>query len=1480
MIKLTNILREYKITPSIPARLIIRHYDISSLELENEEIIEYPSRREAEEAAVRYYWRIDWENMNTDLDEDEFVRQTTFQFIRDNPYENYEFEIEESPLDEIKIKKPGIPDLSDWNQNDIDGDPLVFDSLQQSGTIYAYRLSDTDEYQLDGYYGDGKSMVKQIAEFFEVPIKVENSVFATITAIISTSQFKDLMKKAGVELNDTFDDNLDEIKIKNPIPFDLTHWSYNDREGDPIIFDAYGGRVIAVRDGNNYEITGHGPDGENMIKYMADEFNIEVMPIPRHDYILQLRIIVPKNQFAQLLKKWEYIDNPEEFNNLRDDLDEIKIKDPQVDAMDLDVEDLIREQINKEIDKLAIKEIKFNNKYFLDYLLNQTAYNNAYSVVARFIKLHMIANNHEILKNGQDMLVSLSNAKLVNKADMIDYINENIDLKRYLEKITWRYYIKNVNEKRDDIVDNIVDKFIEYVDDPLEYINVNNIKEYTAFLLDGLIGDYFDESGLGYPEEIFNTSEFEEYLRQTLEQSEMLGENKMIKLLPLLKEYSDKTINDTIARWGIDPTDQRAVNDAKAAIQRFDQIKSALSQRLDIAIIPDEIKNKDYKNIDLYSYEDLLNLLRSLPESDEKIKKEAVRRFVEESGFDKNAIQSTVARFMTKKAALKLAVKDGLEDAGYSAEEIQGFIPKRLFKDDKYLDPRYWKWDEFERMMDTLFPSQMKVSTDEEENAVETDADKVYDSGGLEIYKADDYHKCIKYNPVLSSGVQKYSWCVTKPGSGQGYYQGYRFGEQSPTFYFVVDRDIPSTPNHARFDNKWHAFVVQVFADGNTYKVTSANNGDDTYMKSWDEVGTNPVGGQAMDPAVWNKLKGLKQYFKPVALSPVERAQKLAQGKNLTVDEFKELPQDEKIDYVIGKASESKLKGDILSLLPKYKIPYQGRTVTLANIAIDAGQRFTYNDLKEHEALAKRYAIFRFKHTDYGNEPIPLPFVQYLDDASKYKYYKTFDDNLTFDLIDKFFGNKIAKEYIDEQISKLSYLPATAIKYMSPEQKTLYNLYSKLYTNWKERISDEATIESSNIMPQQEVDPEYITVEEWQNLSTSDKQAIINLAKKYNGNNDYKVLLYALPYMVENNGKTYILLPVDGFKKWVMLDETGRVVEDNIEGRTSFLKNTRLSNGYPTDGNLYRVYNADEVKINGNPLALKESIVRRWQQLAGITEIKISNPAVEQMFMDFIDDNYKKFRNISAFEVEEYDINDFEEPANNIISYLKSLPFERLEYRGITIYWSDMYHTLCIENTGAEPDNITEIKINNPAHVYYLQDWVKPWIDQDYDDIRYEFSEDIADAMYMFREMQEDENRDYITDEEVDNWVEKDEGMWDGDKESILQFLLSYNVIETPESINEIRVSNPAVEQMLMDFIDDNYKEFRNLSQSEVAEYGISEFEESADDIRNYFKSQPNERLDYRGIAIYWSDLYNIIGVENMEAEPDDLGWYYEPDYA
>ena len=61
----------------------------------------------------------------------------------------------------------------------------------------------------------------------------------------------------------------------------------------------------------------------------------------------------------------------------------------------------------------------------------------------------------------------------------------------------------------------------------------------------------------------------------------------------LLKEYTEKTINDTIARWGIDPNDKTTINTARQLIQQFDQKKSSLAQKLDIVVLPDELKRNN-----------------------------------------------------------------------------------------------------------------------------------------------------------------------------------------------------------------------------------------------------------------------------------------------------------------------------------------------------------------------------------------------------------------------------------------------------------------------------------------------------------------------------------------------------------------------------------------------------------------------------------------------------------------------------------------------------------------------------------------------------------------------------------------------------------------------------------------------------------------------------------------------------------------------
>lgn len=650
----------------------------------------------------------------------------------------------------------------------------------------------------------------------------------------------------------------------------------------------------------------------------------------------------------------------------------------------------------------------------------------------------------------------------------------------------------------------------------------------------------------------------------------------------ILREYPESTITRLLTKWGIDPEkDQAKATVARGLITRFEQIKASLEQKLDILTIPDEIKSKDIKNIELYSFDDLEKLIKSYPESPEKIKKEAIKKFVEKEGINQATAQSYVARFMTKKDDLRYGVKNGLEDLGFTKEEVLNFIPKRLQQNEAFLDPRNWGWLAFEQILDAIFPSQKKVEGGEE-NTAETDADKVYDKDGIEIYKGDDVHKCISYNPVISTGRKKYGWCVTQIGNKN--YDFYRFKEASPTFYIVFDRSKDSSPEHAPFKDEWHAFVIQVNKDGESYVVTGANNRGDIPAESWDAI------SKIVSADTWAKIKNLKQYFKPIALSAAERARKMAAGKILSLDEFKELSQDDKIMYIQGKAQKNEITPDILQILPQYKIDLGGRSTTLANIAIDSGQIIPFSVLKNYESLAKRYAIFRFRHTNYGKTPIPLPYVKYLDEPAKEKYLETFDGNLTFQYIEKYFGETAARNYVNEQAKDLKFLPVEAIKYIQdPKIKQLYGLYAKLLKPWQygynTNISEE-DLEKAKSMPEQSISPIPLNKDQWAELSSAERKAILDLTEKFNGKSDYLDLLFALPVIVKDGNNRYVVLPENTddpnmyvIGNWVLADENGDVVKNNIPG-TSTIGDLYLSNWYPDDSNKYKkVYNINDLKV-------------------------------------------------------------------------------------------------------------------------------------------------------------------------------------------------------------------------------------------------------------------------------------------------------------
>jgi hypothetical protein len=788
-------------------------------------------------------------------------------------------------------------------------------------------------------------------------------------------------------------------------------------------------------------------------------------------------------------------------------------------------------------------------------------------VLRPFILEQMVFNNYELTKNGKRLLVTHNHQNFVSKADIYAYIDTPLGsgskkLKNYLNQVV-REYDK---ELFDTYIANKKSEFIKkFVTSGFLPEDLQNIVDKWRDTLDYYILDEL------YFSRYRNIVDFKEYMNKKLQTAELfiINENlikkrvvekfkpymkdtKLIRLIKelvhknfvqLLREYPESKITQLLNKWEIKAgTSEEEV--ARRLITRFEQIKGAIDSKR--AMLPTKITSEipDLKNIDLYSFEQLVALIKAYPESEDKIKKEAIKMFVKKEVLPRDVAQSYVARFMNKRNDLKYAVQDGIEGL-YTKQEVLDFIPRSLQQDGRYLDPRNYKWEDFEQMLDALFPSQKKAE-DSEINTAESTGDKIYDKDGIEIYKCDEQSKCILYNPTQSTGRKKYGWCVSTPGGGM--YDTYRFGDTAPTFYFIFDRNKSSEPMHPPFQDKWHAIVIQVGIDKNSYVVTSANNDRDHKFKSWDEIST------LVPSDTWNKIKNLKEYINPVPLSRVEVGRKLAAGRSLSVEEFKELSEDEKILYVLGKSSKNNLSKNILEILPHYKINYEGRTTTLANIAIDAGQDFEYELLEKYENLAKRYAIFRSRHTQHGQKPIPLPFVKYLDDAGKEKYLSTFNDSLTFEYIEKYFGEKAAKDYTNSRAKVFGFLPSAAFKYITdPKVRKIYTLLGKSTANWineKDTNVDEESLKQKTVMPRQIVNPVPFTYREWKSLNLQERQILVQLAKKYSGKAEYIELLYALPIVVLDQGTDYVLVVAhtddavyNTYNDWILADMNGNKKE-------------------------------------------------------------------------------------------------------------------------------------------------------------------------------------------------------------------------------------------------------------------------------------------------------------------------------------------------
>jgi len=550
-------------------------------------------------------------------------------------------------------------------------------------------------------------------------------------------------------------------------------------------------------------------------------------------------------------------------------------------------------------------------------------------------------------------------------------------------------------------------------------------------------------------------------------------------------------------------------------------------------------------------------------------------------------------------------------------------VPDKFVKPDpktnKVLNPQdilAYTWKDLEAVLDAYGEKAEKTTKDFQtiQDAEFVDVKGVpvvYSGNGLKVYEGSNYDSCVKLNYVFKykgedDKIYNYSFCIGRKEEATNQYYSYRFGRggEFRSFYFVADTtqnaDIKGDPtNRNNFLNWYHFFVIHAFDNGK-FGVTDAVNQfasnheltNDDKGASWEEVGAFMVknGGESGKQA-WDKIKGLKNIFKYVSPPDEERDQALVRDQILSSEQFKSLNRNQKRIYISKRADQ---KNAFNSEMFRVLDP------ELKNLAIRTGNGFvpTYDDVKNNPAIGRSYARFKFtraldqaKNKKFVSTLIPLPFIQYLNDDEKQQYLELFGkENLTFEYIEKYFGETAARNYVEEQTKTLQFLPNDAIKYIqNPKIKQFYELYSKLLKPWKyasnTNISDEA-LEKMTSMPEQVVNPIPLNKDQWAELSSSDRKSILDTTEKFDGDSQYLDLLYALPIVVKDNGKRYVVVPADTSNsdfystgEWVIMDEQGNVVKNNIPG-TSNVGKIDLMNWYPEEGNEFKkVYNINDLKV-------------------------------------------------------------------------------------------------------------------------------------------------------------------------------------------------------------------------------------------------------------------------------------------------------------
>lgn len=469
-----------------------------------------------------------------------------------------------------------------------------------------------------------------------------------------------------------------------------------------------------------------------------------------------------------------------------------------------------------------------------------------------------------------------------------------------------------------------------------------------------------------------------------------------------------------------------------------------------------------------------------------------------------------------------------------------------------YLDINNYTWKELEYLID-LFPKKDKKSTNSNTaEAPQEDLDLIYSKDGIEIYQADTKDKCIRFTNDM--GVQ-YNFCIGRKDTGANMYYRYRFGEEDAwrNFYFVFNRNQSSEKVGDVFKDWYHVFVIHVGDRPNQYGVTDAVNqytregSHEKWPTTWEGVGQFMyTQGKESGKQSWMAIRGLKDLFKYIPPPEEEVAYAALKGRKITLEQFIGLPHEIKTAYIQDR---NELTPDMFKSLD----------VELKNLAINSGHKLSYDELKSNTGLLKRYANYRF--TRHPGEIIPVSFIPYLPEEKQLQYYEEHkEDYMSFNEVEKYFNESVVREYVAEQVDNYGYLPEKATEYMTPEQKSRYDVYNLLYIN--STPPSEQDIESLRQAEVLTVEIQPLTLQDYRQLTGKQKEQYLKLVNEmYKQEGKYLEQLYAVPEIIEINGKYYLYI-INSISEedsyYVLADLEGNIVLDNIIGLELYKNGTDI----------------------------------------------------------------------------------------------------------------------------------------------------------------------------------------------------------------------------------------------------------------------------------------------------------------------------------